>query len=189
MRELRQSDGDAKQQSEGVSIIPALARPAVPVHVIPVPANGICNTGSLAAALPSREPSAEPHFSSSRGTHGATHPAPSSEALWSTSIPLTTAKVPGQQNAWRNPGFLPQPLTSHFPFSFAWKSLSSCTWAAKLPCHPELPHHRAIAKPTETKGEGGVRAQSRSPRQPFPKRWHRADGGWMWCQLTTRVDF
>lgn len=55
MRELRQSDEDAKQQSEGDGIIPPLPRPTVPVHVTTVPTNGICNTRSLAAALPSFE--------------------------------------------------------------------------------------------------------------------------------------
>lgn len=27
------------------------------------------------------------------------------------------------------------------------------------------------------------------PRRRFAQLWHRADGGWMWCQLTTRAGF
>jgi len=67
MRELRQSDEDAKQQSEGDGITPPLPRPRVPVRVTTVPATGIRNTRSLAAALPSPEPPPSPGLLAAKG--------------------------------------------------------------------------------------------------------------------------
>lgn len=158
MNERTESDKNAKQQSEGVGIIPPLARAPVPVCVTTVPTNRVCGTRSLAAALPSSQPPAQPRDRGAAhpgtfpwGRTGHIHPQPLSSHRKGARI----NKTPGVTLACCH-----RPSHPIFPSSFVLPGnpfpLSSCIWAAKLLCHPELCYHRAIAKPTETKGEGGA---------------------------------